>query len=58
MAAERALIFAHACTWERVVTALYGCIAIVAVVIGVLGLLGASGLRQTLESWINIHALF
>jgi hypothetical protein len=58
MAAERALNLAHACTWERMVTALYGCIAIVAVAIGVLGLLGASGLRQTLESWINIHALF
>jgi hypothetical protein len=58
MAAERALNFAHACTWERVFTALYGCIAMVAVVIGVLGLLGASGPRRTLESWINIHALF
>jgi hypothetical protein len=58
MAAERALNFAHACTWERVFTALYGCIAMVAVIIGVLGLVGASGPRQTLESWINIHALF
>jgi hypothetical protein len=58
MTAERALNFAHACTWERVFRALYGCIAMVVVVIGVLGLLGASGLRRTLESWINIHALF
>lgn len=58
MAAERALNFAHACSWERVFAALYGCIAMLAVVIGVLGLLGASGPRQALESWINIHALF
>ena len=56
--AERWLNFAQACTWERVLTALYGCSALVAVVIGVLGLLGASGPRQMLESWINIHALF
>lgn len=56
--AERWLNFAHACTRERLLTALYGCTAIVAVVIGVLGLLGASGMRQTLESWINVHVLF
>jgi cytochrome b561 len=56
--AERWLKFAHACTGQRVLSALYGCTAIVAVVIGVLGLLGASGPRQMLESWINIHALF
>jgi hypothetical protein len=56
--AERWLNFAHACTRERLLTALYGCIAIVGVVIGVLGLLGNSGPRQILESWINIHALF
>jgi cytochrome b561 len=56
--AERVLNFAHACTWERVLTVLYGCIALVAVVIGALGLLGATGPRQMLESWINIHALF
>jgi cytochrome b561 len=56
--AERALNFAHVCTWERVLTALFGCIAAIAVVIGVLGLLGASEPRQMLESWINIHALF
>ena len=58
MAPERALNFAQACTWEGVFTALYGCISVVVVVIGVLGLLGASGPRQTLESWINIHVLF
>ena len=56
--AERWLNFAHAGTWERVLTALYGCIGIVAVVIGVLGLLGTWGLRQMLESWINVHVLF
>jgi hypothetical protein len=57
--AERfSLNFAHAGTRERVLTALYACTAIVTVVIGVLGLLGASGLRQILESWVNIHALF
>jgi len=57
--AERRLnFFAHACSWERMLTALYGCIALVAVVIGALGLLGTSWLRQMLESWINIHALF
>jgi cytochrome b561 len=56
--AERLLNFAHACTWARVVGALYACIAIVAVVVGVLGLLGDSGPRQMLESWVNIHALF
>ena len=57
--AERSLHFlAHACTRERTLTALYGCIALVAVAIGVLGLIGASWPRQMLESWINIHALF
>ena len=57
--AERSLHFlAHACSRERTLTALYGCIALVAVVIGVLGLIGASWPRQMLESWINIHALF
>jgi cytochrome b561 len=53
---ERWLKFAHA--WERVLAALYGCIAIAALVIGVLGLLRHSGLRQMLESWINVHVLF
>ena len=57
--AERSLHFlAHACTRERTLTALYGCIALVAVAIGVLGLIGASWPRQILESWINIHVLF
>src|ERR1700722_13688871 len=57
--AERSLHFlAHACTRERTLTALYGCIALAAVAIGVLGLIGASWPRQVLESWINIHALF
>jgi cytochrome b561 len=48
---------AHAPSRERVLAALYGCIALVAVGIEVLGLLGDSRLRQVLESWINIHAL-
>jgi cytochrome b561 len=56
--AERALHFAHVYSWERLLTALYGCIAAAAVAVGVLGLLGASGPRQMLESWIDIHALF
>jgi hypothetical protein len=57
--AERSLHFlTHACARERMLTALYGCIALVAVAIGVLGLIGASWQRQMLESWINIHALF
>src|SRR6202789_733664 len=57
--AERSLRFlTHAYAWERMLTPLYGCIALVAVVIGVLGLFGASWPRQMLESWINIHALF
>jgi cytochrome b561 len=57
--AERSLhSFAHAYSRERMLTALYGCVALVAVVVGVLGLLGASVPRQMLESWINIHALF
>ena len=56
--AEHALNLPHACAWGRVLTALYGCGAIVAVVIGILGLPGTSGPRQMLESWINIHVLF
>jgi cytochrome b561 len=57
--AERSLnSLAYACSRERMLIALYGCIALVAVAIGVLGLLGASWLRQVLESWINIHVLF
>jgi cytochrome b561 len=43
---------------ERMLTALYGCTALLTVVIGILGLAGASWARQMLESWINIHALF
>jgi cytochrome b561 len=38
--------------------ALYACATLLVVVIGVLGLLDGSWLRQMLESWINIHALF
>jgi len=49
---------AHACSWQRVVIALYGCAALLVATIGVLGLLDGSWLRQMLESWINIHALF
>jgi cytochrome b561 len=57
--AEHSLHFLpHACSRERMLAALFGCIALVAVAIGVLGLLGASRLRQMLDSWINIHALF
>jgi cytochrome b561 len=55
--AERLLHFAHARIWGRVLGTLYACIAILAIVIGVLGL-GASGPRQMLESWVNVHALF
>jgi hypothetical protein len=39
-------------------SALYGCIALVTVAIGVMGLQGDSWLRQGLETWINIHLLF
>jgi cytochrome b561 len=47
---------AHACSWQRVLIAL--CAVLLVVAIGVLGLLDGSWLRQMLESWINIHALF
>jgi cytochrome b561 len=50
--------WAHACSRERVLAALYGCVALVAVGVGVLGLLDASWPRQLLKSRINIHALF
>lgn len=50
--------FAHACIRERMLTVLYGCAALVTVAIGALGLEGDSWLRQVLEAWINIHALF
>jgi cytochrome b561 len=49
--------FAHAYTRERMLTALYGCTALVTVAIGVLGLQRESWLRQMLETCINIHAL-
>ena len=49
---------AHACSRQRMLIALCGCATLLVVVIGVLGLLEGSWLRQMLESWINIHALF
>src|ERR1700733_6689873 len=49
---------AHAYSRQRMLKALYGCAALLVVVIGVLSLLDGSWLRQILESWINIHALF
>ena len=49
---------AHAYSRQRMLMALYGCAALLVVVIGVLSLLDGSWLRQMLESWINIHALF
>jgi cytochrome b561 len=48
----------HAYSRQRMLIALYGCAALLVVVIGVLSLLDGSWLRQMLESWINIHALF
>jgi cytochrome b561 len=57
--AERSLnSFAHACSWQRMLTAFYGCAALLVAAIGVLGLLHGSWLRQMLEYWINIHVLF
>jgi len=50
--------FAHACTRERMLTAVYGCAALVTVAVGALGLEGDSWLRQALEAWVNIHVLF
>jgi cytochrome b561 len=49
---------ARACSRQRMLMAFYGCAALLVVIIGVLGLLDGSWLRQMLESWINIHALF
>jgi cytochrome b561 len=49
---------APACSRRRMLIALYGCAALLVATIGVLGLLDGSWLRQMLESWINIHALF
>jgi cytochrome b561 len=57
--AELALhTLAHACSRRRILMGLYGCAVLLVVVIGVLGLLDGLWLRQMLESWINIHALF
>lgn len=50
--------FAHACSQERMLSALYGCVALITVAIGVLGLQRDAWPRQMLESGINIHALF
>jgi len=49
---------AQAYSQQRMLIALYGCAALLVVVSGVLGLLDGSRLRQMLESWIDIHALF
>ena len=43
---------------ERRRSALYVCAAILVVAVGVLGLERPSGLRQLVEAWIDIHALF
>jgi len=48
----------HARSRQGMLIALFGCAAVLVVTIGVLGLLDGSWLRQMLESWINIHALF
>ena len=45
-------------TQERARLALYVCAAIVVAAVGVLGLEKAWWLRQSVESWINVHALF
>ena len=50
--------FAHVCSQERMLSALYGCVALITVAIGVLGLQRDAWPRQMLESSINIHALF
>jgi hypothetical protein len=50
--------FAHACSQERMLSALYGCVALITVAIGVLGLQRDAWPRQMLESSVNIHALF
>jgi cytochrome b561 len=42
----------------RMLIALYRCAVLLVATIGVLGLLDGSWLRQMIESWINIHALF
>jgi hypothetical protein len=43
---------------ERRRLALFACAATMVAAVGVLGLERASWLRQLVESWINIHALF
>ncbi len=43
---------------RRWVLAVYVCAAIMVAAVGVLGLERASWLRQLVETWINIHALF
>ena len=43
---------------ERRRSALYVCAATLVVAVGVLGLERPSGLRQSVEAWIDIHALF
>jgi cytochrome b561 len=50
--------FAHACSQERMLSALFGCVALITVAIGVLGLQRDAWPRQMLESSINIHTLF
>ena len=40
------------------IKALYGCAAAATVAIGVIGLVRGSSLRQTLDSWSSVHALF
>jgi cytochrome b561 len=50
--------FALACSRHRMLIAFYGCAALLVATIGVLGLLDGSWLRQMIDSWINIHALF
>jgi len=57
--AERSLNpWAQAYSRQRMLVAVSGCAALLVVVVGVLGLLDGLRLRQMLESWINIHALF
>ncbi len=43
---------------ERTIAALYGCAAVTVAAVGVLGLERASRLRQYVEAWMDIHALF
>jgi cytochrome b561 len=43
---------------DTVLSALYGCAAMLVISVGVQGLVDNSWLRKLAESWINIHALF